>query len=200
MHTWVISLESQDYVALGVENQGVTSHGCLGETLFLDVEIRKETSLLIRAVDSLEGVAVKMERVTSGVEVVDDDLDNLILPENHGVGIGAVDGRVSGVLAGGEDAVERGDLGVDVGDVVEPGVVGTVAEVVHHDVQSVGLVRLWEKRHFVVWDEGHVVKGVEGVDGCSGRKGLGLVVDEPAGGVVVEVFGEDVEESLRVIL
>lgn len=48
----------------------------------------------------MEGVAVQVERVTAGVIVVDDDVDNLVAFEDEGVGVGGVDGGVGGICAG----------------------------------------------------------------------------------------------------
>lgn len=45
----------------------------------------------------------------------------MVLGEDEGVGVAAVDYRVGGVGACGEDGVESGDFGADVGYVVEEG-------------------------------------------------------------------------------
>ena len=74
--------------------------------------------------DDLELVAVEVERVLSRVVVVEDDLDDLVVVEDELVGVGAVDEGVGGVGAGGEDGVEGGNFGGDVGFVVEEGAVG----------------------------------------------------------------------------
>lgn len=75
-----------------------------------------------------------MERVFSGVVVVEDDFYDLVLRQHEGVGVVAVDEGVGCVGAGGEGGVESGDFGRDVGDVVEEGVVCAVVEVVHFHV------------------------------------------------------------------
>jgi hypothetical protein len=69
--------------------------------------------------DGLEDVAVEVEGVTAGVVVVDDYFDDLVLLENEWVGVFAVDGGIVGVCAAGEGSVKSGDLGSDVGDIIE---------------------------------------------------------------------------------
>jgi hypothetical protein len=60
-----------------------------------------------------------MEGMLARVEVVDHDVNDLVLFEDEGVRVGAVDGGVGREFAGGQDRVEGGDLGGDVGYVVE---------------------------------------------------------------------------------
>ena len=62
---------------------------------------------------------MQMERVTAGIVVVDDDVDDLVAFEDEGVGVGGVDGGVGGICTGREGGVEGGDFGCDVGDGVE---------------------------------------------------------------------------------
>lgn len=195
--TWVVGLEAHDNVAIGVDDEGITAHRSVREVLIGDLGVCPDTSLFLGPEDSLEGVSVEMERVAARVEVVDDELDNLVLLQDHRVGIAAIDGGVGGVFAGVEDRVQCGNLGAGVGDVVEEGVVLTVAEVVHHDIEGHLVVGLSEEIHLVVGDECHVVKGIEGVDSGSLGLVLGVVVHEPASGVVVEVVGKDIKEGLR---
>lgn len=194
--TWVVGLEAHDNVAVGVDDEGITAHGSIRELLIRDLGVRPDTGLFFRAEDSLEGMSVEMEGVAARVEVVDDKLDDLVLLEDNRVGVAAVDGGVGGIFAGVEDRVQRGNLGAGVGDVVEEGVVLAVAKVVHHDIEGHLVVGLSEEIHLVVGDESHVVKGVEGVDSGSLRLVLGVVVHEPASGIVVEVVGKDIKQGL----
>lgn len=101
-----------------------------------------------------------MERVATGVEVVDDNLDDFILLQDKGVCVFAVYSWVVGLFAGAKGSVESGNLGVCVGDIVEEGVVGAVAEIIHDDVEFDGAVGLGEEFHAVVGFEGDVVEGV----------------------------------------
>lgn len=159
-HTWVVGLEAQDNVAVGIDDEGVAAHGGAGEILLGDAGILPDTGLLLGAVDGLEGVAVEMEGMAARVEVVDDELDDLVLLQDKGVGVGTVDGRVRGIVASGEGRVKRGDIGGPVGDVVEEGIVLAVVEVVHHDVELNDAIRLAEKFHLVVGNQRHIVERV----------------------------------------
>ena len=188
----VIGAETDDEVAVGADHEGVAAHGDGGECLVADVVSR----FFLGADDGLEVVAVEVEGVFAWVVVVEDDLDDLVLLEDEGVGVGGVDGGVEGGGAGGEGGVEGGHFGADVGDVVEEGVVGAVAEVVHRDVEVEGVVDVVPERLFVVGDEGEVVERVEGVDESRGGvRGRGII-DEPACDVGVEGLGYGVEEVL----
>lgn len=103
---------------------------------FRHARIDKRPCVVVGPPHDLEVVAVQVERVLAGVEVVDHDLDDLVLGEDEGVCVGAVDGGVCCVLAGCESGVEGGDFGGDVGDVVEEG-----AEGVDEYVFGLGLIR-----------------------------------------------------------
>lgn len=94
------------------------------------------------------------------VEVVDDELDDFVLLQDKGVGVGTVDGRVGGVVASREGRVKRGDIGGPVGDVVEEGIVLAVVKVVHHDVELNDAIGLAKKLHLVVGNQRHVVEWV----------------------------------------
>lgn len=195
--TGVVGAEAQHQVPVGPHDDGVAAHGHARKRLVrVGALVVVGARLLGRAVDGLEVVAVEVEGVAARVEVVEDNLHHLVLFQYKGVREVAVDGRVHDLVAGGEGRVERGHLGVDVGDVVEEGVVGAVAEVVHDDVEVDDAVWLGEELHFVVGLERHVVDFVVVVD--EGRLWLGprVVVRDPAGGVVVE-GGRLVKEFLR---
>ena len=79
----VIGSEPQDHVAVWADHEGIAAHGHLGEGLVVDIR----TGLFGGADDGLESVAVEMEGVFAGVEVVEDDLDDLVLFEDEGVGV-----------------------------------------------------------------------------------------------------------------
>lgn len=59
------------------------------------------------------------------------------------------------------------------------------------------MVGLSEEVHLIVGDESHIVKRIEGINGSRLRLVLGVVVHEPASGIVVEVVGKDIKEGLR---
>jgi len=99
----------------------------------------------LAAVDDLEIVPVQMERVLPGVVVVDHDLDDRHVGENVGVCVDSVHCWIGGEFTCAEDGVQCGDFGVHIGDVVEEGVVGAVAEVGHVDFQGYDDVWFWEQ-------------------------------------------------------
>lgn len=195
-HTRVISLEAHDNVAIGPDDEGISSHGHARVVALRETLVLKSTSFLFRAVNGLEGVAVKMEGVAARVEVVDDNLDNLALLQDKGMGELAVDGSVVGEVTGGHGSVQGGNFGLGVSDVVEEGIVLSVAKVVHDDIELDDLIRLWQQLHLVIWHKPHVVKGVELVDkGRLRKSGLG-VVGQPTSDVVVEIIWQGIKESL----
>lgn len=194
--TWVISPESQNNVASRPHDKGIAAHGDLRQPAFFNVEVLKGTRIFLRTVHSLEGMAVEMEGVTTGIEVVEHNLHNLALLKHRRVRIGAVNSRVGGVFTSVQGRVQSRDLGSAVGDVVEECVVHAVVEVIHHDVELDDAVGLGEELHPVVGDERHIVKGIELVDETGVGEGLAVVVNEPTGSVVVQVVWKDIKEGL----
>lgn len=146
--------------------------------------------------NGLESVAVEMDGMAARVEVVDDNLDDFTPLEDKGAGVLSVDGDVVCEVACGEGCVESGHFGMSVGDVVEEGIVLSIAEVVHDDVELDDLVRLRQQLHSIIWYEVHVIKGVEFINERGfGEVGFG-VVRQPSCGVVVEILGQSVKQSL----
>lgn len=142
---------------------------------------------------------MQMKRVLARVRIVHHDLHHLAPLEYERVRPLTVHGGVGCELAAAERRVQGGHRGGLVGDVVEEGVVGAVAEVVHDDGECDFLVWAGEEGLVVVGDEGEVVEFVEDVvfDDGGVRVGVGGVVDEPAGDVPVQVGWDGVEERLR---
>lgn len=66
-------------------------------------------------------MAVKVEGMFASVVVVEDDLDDLILAEDEGIGIGTVDEGVYRSRIGGHGGVEGRDNWADVSAVIEKG-------------------------------------------------------------------------------
>ena len=121
-----------------------------------------------------------MERVSPRVEIVEDDLDNVVVFKDVGIGVDAIDGGVVGGRTSGEGSVEGWDRGTDVGDVVEECaimtsqsrlfglegkkrclLVGSVSKIVHRQVQVKGVVDRPEKLYVIRWDELEIVEFVE---------------------------------------
>lgn len=108
----VVGAEAEHDVAVGVDEDGVAAHGRRREGGYVGGVV--EAGVVVAAVDYLEGVAVEMEGVFSGIVVVEDDFDDLVVAEDELVGVRAVYGGVGGVGAGGEDGVEGGYFRGDV--------------------------------------------------------------------------------------
>lgn len=84
--------------------------------------------------------------ILSWVIVVEHDFDDLVLGQDKGIGVAAVDGRIGGVGASGEDAVERRYLGAYVGHVVEEGTDVDQQKVQRHGYMSLTSLRRHSKR------------------------------------------------------
>jgi len=115
--SWIVCFEPQHDVPVRLYEHGIPPHRRL-RVVSGGVAV-VGPGFLGRTVGELEGVAVEVEWVFSGVVVVEDELDGLVLLEDEGVGVGAVDGDVVGSGAGGEGGVEGWDFGDDVGNVIE---------------------------------------------------------------------------------
>lgn len=190
--TGVIGSEAQYDVPVRAHHDGIPTHRELREGFVVDVDAR----FFGAADDGLEGVAVEVEGMFAGVHVVQHNFHDLVLFEDEGDGVLAVDGGVGGHVTRSQGGVERWDFGSDVGEVVEKGVIGAVAEVVHFHVEVEGVVNGVEDRFAVVGNEGKVVEWLEGFDESRCRKWSGFIVNEPAGDVGIEVFWDYVKQIL----
>ena len=111
----VIGSEAQDDVSHRPDHEGVPSHGHGGERLLSHILAR----ILSGASSGLESVAMEMEGMFACVIVVEDDFYNVVVLQDVGVGVDAVDGGVIGKVAGGKSGVECRDFRADVSYVVE---------------------------------------------------------------------------------
>ena len=75
------------------------------------------------------------------IVVVDDDLNPLVMLENHGVSVLAIDLRVGGKVARGQSSVQGRHLGHNIGDIIEGGLVAVVIQDVEGGVQGEDLIR-----------------------------------------------------------
>lgn len=198
--TRVVRDEADDEVTRRASHEDVTAHGDRGERVVTAVS----TGVVIRANDGLELMTVKMERVLSGIQVVQDDLNDLVLLEEEGVRVGAVDCGVRDKGVGGaHDGENGGHLGGDIGDVVEEGttrgsvrhvdlfrrtglLVGAVSEVVHLHVQGDSLAGLFEECELVIGNKGEIIEGIKLVDVGRSWEIRRAIIDEPTSHVGVE--------------
>lgn len=121
----IIRSKTNNKVSLRTQNQSVSAHWCGGEyhasvVQGFSVPI---TGIIVRSHKGLESVTVQMERMLASVVVVHHNFINLVVTQNKGVSVCAVDLSISGQLSGAECSVERWYLGFDVGDIVEEGIV-----------------------------------------------------------------------------
>ena len=117
---WIIGAEPQYDIPVRSHGESIPPHWHGGKS-FIPYII---AGVVGGAGYGLEGVAVQVERVTAGVVVVEDDIDDLVAFEDEGVGVGGVDGGIGGILACREGSVEGGDFWGNVGDGVEGGAGG----------------------------------------------------------------------------
>lgn len=78
-------------------------------------------SVFFGSPDDLEIVSMKMERMLSGIVVVQYNLYNLTLLKDEGVSITAVYHGIRSSISGTEDGIQSRNLGCDICDVVEEG-------------------------------------------------------------------------------
>lgn len=138
-----------------------------------------------------------MKGMFAGIHAIQHNLHDFILLQDEGDRVCAVYRRVWSHVAGGQGGVEGWDLGPNVGEVVEKGVIGAVTEVAHLYVEFDGVIDLIEDGEAVVGHKDEIVERFEGVDQRRRRQWSGFVVDEPAGDVWVESFWDGVEEILH---
>lgn len=84
-----------------------------------DVGVLERPSFVFGAPDRLKMVPVQMEGVFAGVEVVDNDLDNLTTLEDKWVCVLAIDSGISRQVPGGQRGVQCRYFGSSIRDIVE---------------------------------------------------------------------------------
>lgn len=116
-HARVVGAEAENSVTRGMNEDRISTHGDLGKREVCRVV---EASVVVGPSDYLEVVCVQVERMLSGVIIVDHQLDDLAVVEHEGITVDAVDAGVGDdVCRSGESSVESGHLLRDIGDVVE---------------------------------------------------------------------------------
>lgn len=189
----VVGLEADGNVLLGGDEDSVTAGGIRGVDV-ARVGTRSGVVLASAASDNLEDVTVEMEGVVTGIVVVDDDLDPLVVLDDHGVGVLSVDLGVGREVAGGQGGVQGGDLGHDVGDVVEGGLVAVVVQDVEGGGQGEDLVGELGG----LGDDGNkegIVEGLVLVSDAGGGKGSCLAVDDGTLDLELELWGDNIEHG-----
>jgi hypothetical protein len=185
--TGVVGAETQDGVAVVFDHDCVALDGGprdVGEQAFVGAAIE------VGALQDLEVVAVQVPRVQVVVVVVDDNFYDVAVLHHEGIDL-AVDLGVGGEFGtDGVSCVQGWDLGRHVGLVVHCETLDTV-DLLAASVEDNLLVHRLKQR-FVVC--GHVVEIVDelevGAEDWGSRQRLGLVVDQPGGGVGVVSIGD----------
>lgn len=113
----VVRAEAKDHVSIGAHEDGITAHGNRGRRGGVVRVV--DSSIVLTSGNKLEGMAVKMERMLARVVVVEDDLDDFVLPKDKGVGVASVNNWIGGVGASRKNSVEGWHLWSNVGDIVE---------------------------------------------------------------------------------
>lgn len=192
-NTRVVCLEADGNVLLGWDENGVTTGG-VGGVDVARVGTIGGVVLASAASDNLEDVTVEMEGVVTGIVVVDDNLDPLVVLDDHGVGVLSVDLGVGREVASGQGGVQGGDLGHDVGDVVEGGLVAVVVQDAEGGGQGEDLVGELGG----LGDDGNkesIVEGLVLVSDARVGKGSSLIVDDGALDLEFKLWRDNIEHG-----
>lgn len=165
-HSRIVAFESHHDMSVGSHEQHVSSHRPPRES---NGPVERSGRVVVSRIflatyDGLEVVPVQMERVLARVLVVQHDLNDLVVPDDIRVCVDTVNGRVGGELACRQDCVKGWDLGPNIGDSAEEGVVlnhgrdqsghcshsakriktyRSVSQVIHHHVELHGQIRVF---------------------------------------------------------
>ena len=130
----IIRPEPDDHVSVWRGQDDISTHRDIGRirsSIWIIV-----TSIILAAVHDLEIVPVQMEWVLPRVVVVDNDLDDRHVGQDMGECVDSVHSWVSSKVTCAEGSVQGGDFRTHIGETAEESVVGTIVEVVHHDIQG----------------------------------------------------------------
>ena len=93
---WIVSAEAKYYIAIRIDQDGISSHGSLWE-----LDAAGVRSLMLRgSLDHLKVVAVKMEGMLSRIVVVQYNLNHLAFVEHKRIAIDAINFRVCRKVSG----------------------------------------------------------------------------------------------------
>lgn len=87
---WVVGAEAEDEVSVWSDEDGVSLHRDFGESFVVAVV----AGVVGGAHDCLEGVAVEVKGMSTGVAVVEDDFDHFVSLQDEGIRVDAVNGGV----------------------------------------------------------------------------------------------------------
>ncbi|KAH3662871.1 hypothetical protein OGATHE_004447 [Ogataea polymorpha] len=161
-NTWIVGLESDHKVRVWVHVKNVSSHWVLRRSIWGRFVVRLRSIVRERwtSLDNLEHVTVQVERMLTGILVVEHNFDNFVLLKDKSVGVSTVDVGIGSVLAGRQDSSKSRHLWSMVADVVEESIVDTVVQVVHHNVDGNLVVVVLVQLFFLQRNQKEVVKEV----------------------------------------
>lgn len=120
-NTWIICPKSQHNIAVRVQHDSVPPHGDGRKAGSCDIRVLEGPGLFFGAPNRLEIMAVKMEWMFPGIQVIHNNLYNLTALEDKGVCVFAVNRGVGCQIPGTQRRVQCGNLGSGIRDVVEEG-------------------------------------------------------------------------------
>lgn len=123
--TRVVRPEPHHKMSIWPDKNDVSAHGYFGQHHRsvgegFRVEIAR---LFLTTEDSLEHVAVQVERMFPWVLIVEYNFDDAIVLEDEGVRVGSIDAGIACEFASTKSCVESGDFRGDIGDTTEEGIV-----------------------------------------------------------------------------
>src|SRR5205814_1295143 len=130
-YTRIVASKPQDDVAVRPDEESVSSHrhcrhfhiaeveGSVVVGTAEDISRVIISAAVVGSYNSLEIVAVQMERMLACVVVVDNKLNDLVVCKNKRIGVDAIDDAITGVVVSGKGCIEGRNLGPNVSDVVK---------------------------------------------------------------------------------
>lgn len=100
-NTGVVGLESDHKIAIWIDEESVSPHGCGWERNIVGIE----ACIIFRTSNGLESVSVEMERVLPAIIVIENDIHDLIFLEDERMLVFAIDLWISGKIPGSENCV-----------------------------------------------------------------------------------------------
>lgn len=137
--TRVVSLESKNKISIRSNKNSIASHWDSGKGDIVGIV----AFIVGRTSDDLEVMSVQMERMLSGIKIVEHNVDDLILFKDKGVRIHSVNSRLGRVCAGGEGCKEGGYFWMHVGySIEESTVIGKLFDAFQTNVKRTSSLRL----------------------------------------------------------
>ena len=112
---WIVCSEAIGEVSSSIDLHHVAANGCFGCSVGSSAVW---TRVGRGALYHLEVVPVSVDRMATGVVVVDDYFDYVVMVHDGGVCRVAIDGGIGGLLARAQDCVESGDFWCHVSNIV----------------------------------------------------------------------------------